>query len=106
MRELENIIEHAVTLSSAERIDETDLPRLRQPPAVTAAETIGNEIPTEGFDLERVLTDFERTIVLKGLEQAGGVRKRAAQLLGISFRSLRYRLAKLGLDAGSDSEKN
>jgi two-component system response regulator PilR (NtrC family) len=42
--------------------------------------------------------------VIRALEQTGGVRKRAAALLGISFRSLRYRLEKLGLDKGEDDE--
>ena len=40
---------------------------------------------------------------MRALEQAGGVRKRAAALLGISFRSLRYRLEKLGIDKGDDA---
>ena len=40
--------------------------------------------------------------MLRALEQAGGVRKRAAQLLGISFRSLRYRLDKLGIEGRDD----
>jgi two-component system response regulator PilR (NtrC family) len=64
------------------------------------------DIPADGIDLDRTLADFERGIVLKALDQAGGVRKRAAQLLGISFRSMRYRLAKLGLESGSESDKN
>ena len=51
-----------------------------------------------------MLADFERAWVLRALEQTGGVRKAAANLLGISFRSMRYRLAKLGLDKGPDGE--
>ena len=42
---------------------------------------------------------------MRALEQTGGVRKRAATLLGISFRSLRYRLQKLGIDKGGDKER-
>jgi two-component system, NtrC family, response regulator PilR len=99
VRELENIIEHAVTLTAGPRIDTGDLPRLRQPAATPAAAS-GAElaIPEEGFDLDRALADYERAIVTRALAQAGGVRKRAARLLGITFRSLRYRLAKLGMD--------
>ena len=52
-----------------------------------------------------MLTDFERAWVMRALERTGGVRKRAATLLGISFRSLRYRLEKLGIEKGEDSEE-
>ena len=40
------------------------------------------------------------SLILAALTQAGGVRKRAAKLLNISFRSLRYRLQKLGIEVG------
>jgi DNA-binding NtrC family response regulator len=56
----------------------------------------------EGVDLERLVSEYEREWVTKALDHAGGVRKRAAMLLGISFRSLRYRLAKLGIDKDDD----
>jgi two-component system response regulator PilR (NtrC family) len=97
VRELENIVEHAVTMAPGPRIDVGDLPRLRQTVATGASDGAEVAIPDDGFDLDRALADYERVIVLKALEQSGGVRKRAARLLGITFRSLRYRLAKLGL---------
>jgi two-component system, NtrC family, response regulator PilR len=100
VRELENIVEHAVTMASGPRIDVGDLPRLRQTVAPGASDGAEVAIPDEGFDLDRALADYERAIVLRALEQSGGVRKRAARLLGITFRSLRYRLAKLGLAEG------
>ena len=104
VRELENIVEHAVTMASGPRIDVGDLPRLRQTVATGASDGAAVALPDEGFDLDRALADYERVIVLKALEQSGGVRKRAARLLGITFRSLRYRLAKLGLaDDGTGS---
>ena len=56
------------------------------------------ELPAEGVDLDRLVADYERAWVARALEKAGGVRKKAAHLLGISFRSMRYRLAKLGFD--------
>jgi two-component system response regulator PilR (NtrC family) len=102
VRELENIIERAVALSSSSLIGVSDLPEVKsqkimtaQPPAV---------LPAEGVDLDQIVSDYERTWVLRALEQTGGVRKRAAILLGISFRSLRYRLEKLGIDKGDDDE--
>jgi two-component system response regulator PilR (NtrC family) len=104
VRELENIVEHAVTMTSGPRIDVVDLPRLRQPAASAAADGAAVALPEEGFDLDRALADYERTIVMRALEQTAGVRKRAARLLGITFRSLRYRLAKLGMDEGTSEE--
>jgi two-component system, NtrC family, response regulator PilR len=104
VRELENLIEHAVTMASGPRIEASDLPKLRQSALSGAADAAQVAIPDEGFDLDRTLADYERTIVLRAMEQAGNVRKRAAHLLGISFRSLRYRLAKLGMDAGDGED--
>ena len=48
-------------------------------------------------DLERDLAEYEKAILLRALDQAGGVKKRAAELLGINYRSLRHRLQKYGL---------
>jgi two-component system response regulator PilR (NtrC family) len=98
VRELENIVEHAVALSSGSEIGAPDIPDLRASKAVEAP----TEFPSDGVDLDRLLSDFERAWVMRALDQVGGVRKRAAALLGISFRSLRYRLEKLGLDKGDD----
>jgi two-component system response regulator PilR (NtrC family) len=102
VRELENIIERAVALSSSTLIGVSELPEVKmsrldpqQPPAL---------LPPEGVDLDQLVSDYERTWVLRALEQTGGVRKRAALLLGISFRSLRYRLEKLGIDKGEDDD--
>ncbi|HEU5055179.1 MAG TPA: sigma-54 dependent transcriptional regulator [Kofleriaceae bacterium] len=106
VRELENIVEHAVTMAAGPRIDVGDLPRLRQTVAPGASDGAEVAIPEEGFDLDRAIADYERAIVLRALEQSGGVRKRAARLLGITFRSLRYRLAKLGLAEGEGSAGN
>jgi two-component system, NtrC family, response regulator PilR len=96
VRELENIIERAVALSSSDVIGVTDLPEVKTAPGVPTAPS--TDFPAEGVDLERLLEDFERSWVLRALQQTDGVRKRAATLLGVSFRSLRYRLVKLGID--------
>jgi two-component system response regulator PilR (NtrC family) len=101
VRELENVLERAVALSSSALIGASDVPDER--PNRSAAE-VPAQFPAEGVDLERLVSDYEREWVTRALEQAGGVRKRAAQLLGISFRSLRYRLAKLGIDRDTGEE--
>jgi len=99
VRELENMIERALALSSSSVLGVSDLPDVRSARAVE----MPAEMPAEGVDLDRLLTDFERAWVLRALERTGGIRKRAAILLGISFRSLRYRLEKLGVDKGEDA---
>jgi two-component system response regulator PilR (NtrC family) len=97
VRELENIIERAVALSSGPTIDVDDLPPLRAAASAAAAPTSAVAFPDDGVDLDRLVAEFEQAWVVRALDRAGGVRTKAAQLLGISFRSLRYRLAKLGI---------
>jgi two-component system, NtrC family, response regulator PilR len=96
VRELENLIERAVTLAPGERITLDCLPPgllERREPEATA------RIPEGGADLNQLLEGYERGLLLEALERTGGVKKRAAALLGVSFRSFRYRLEKLGLDS-------
>ena len=100
VRELENMIERAIALSSDPVIAASELPDVRR--AKLAAEP-ATEFPADGVNLDQLVNDFERTWVTRALERTGGVRKKAAGLLGISFRSLRYRLEKLGIDKGDDT---
>lgn len=102
VRELENIIERSVALSTGSVIQLSDLPDLRASRPVL--DVSATDFPPDGVDLDRMLADFERMWVLRALEQTGGIRKRAATLLNITFRSLRYRLEKLGIDKGDDEE--
>ncbi|MGN6104631.1 MAG: sigma-54-dependent transcriptional regulator [Kofleriaceae bacterium] len=104
VRELENLIERAVALSSSTVIGADDLPEVKT--TKLAGTEVPAQFPAEGVDLERLVSDFERAWVLRALEHTGGIRKRAAALLGISFRSLRYRLDKLGIEKadGDDPE--
>lgn len=99
VRELENLIERAVTLADGEVIESDVFPaQLRDSSthrAVAAEE--GEEIP-EGFDLQAHLERYERQLLLRALEQAGGVKTHAARILGIEYRSIRYRLEKLALE--------
>ncbi|NBX92592.1 MAG: sigma-54-dependent Fis family transcriptional regulator, partial [Proteobacteria bacterium] len=100
VRELENIIERTVALEPGAIILPESLPRnlleVPQGPGQLDAHTI--EIDKEkGIDLERLVADFERTLLVKALEQTGGIKKKAAKLLNISFRSMRYRVDKYSL---------
>ncbi len=95
VRELENGIERAVALSRGEWIEAEALPpSVRQ----QAEERPGARLPQGNIDLDNLVADYERGLLLGALKRSGGVKKRAAQSLGISFRSFRYRLEKLGLD--------
>jgi two-component system, NtrC family, response regulator PilR len=98
VRELENLVERAVTLETSNVITREALPVLGGA-AVAAPQAVATDLPPAGIDLDRIIADFERDIVQRALKQTGGVRREAARLLGITFRSLRYRLEKLGLAA-------
>jgi two-component system response regulator PilR (NtrC family) len=63
-----------------------------------AAGTPTHDLPEDGLDLDAYLGAIERELLLKALERSNNVRTRAAELLKMSFRSIRYRLAKFGLD--------
>ena len=58
--------------------------------------------PDEGCNLDDVLGEVERRLVLQALERSGGVRTQAAKLLGVTLRSLRYRLQKHAMGDASD----
>ena len=97
VRELENLVERSVVLGDRV-IDKECLPPQVvnfQNPAPACGDFV---IPDEGMNLEAYLDGIEKRLLLQALERSGGVKKRAAELLGLSFRSIRYRLAKFGMD--------
>ena len=97
VRELENLMERAVTLARGERITVECLPAT----VVSPEPESGQPRPlSAGGSLVERLAEFEARLLREALEKAGGVKKRAAGLLGVSFRSFRYRLEKLGLESG------
>ena len=101
VRELENVVERAVALARGRVIGLGDLPAEVSGAAAGPTQTLLT-LPEEGLNLDDVLAEAERRLLLESLERSGGVRKNAAKLLGISFRSLRYRLKKHEL--GDDEE--
>jgi two-component system response regulator PilR (NtrC family) len=101
VRELENMMERAVALASGPAIGLGDLPTPVSGLAASPAPLLAN-LPPEGCALEEVLGEVERRLILEALARTGGVRKSAAKLLGITFRSLRYRLSKHGVDTNGD----
>jgi two-component system response regulator PilR (NtrC family) len=99
VRELENIIERAVTLEMTEMITVESLPYHMQKGNDLTRWATDFEIPEGGLSLDEIVENLERSVITKALRRTNGVRKEAARLLNISFRSMRYRLEKYGIDA-------
>ncbi|AUX43837.1 Fis family transcriptional regulator [Sorangium cellulosum] len=103
VRELENMMERAVALAGGPSIGLGDLPSAVAGLSASPAPRLA-ELPPGGCMLDDVLGEVERRLILQALERTGGVRKAAAKLLGVTFRSLRYRLAKHALAADVESD--
>lgn len=95
VRELENALERAATLCVGGTIDTHDL-QLR-PKAANAEVPMQNSV-APGEKLGDALEDMERDAIVRALEQTRYNKTKAAQLLGMTFRSLRYRIKKLGIE--------
>ena len=101
VRELENIMERATIIETKDVISIASLP-----PNVTKIDSHENGIipflpeyyDVEGSSLDNLVDRLEKELLLKALERAGGNRTEAAKLLNISFRSMRYRLDKHGIE--------
>jgi two-component system response regulator PilR (NtrC family) len=101
IRELENVIERAVALEGTPSVQPESLPPGVRGGAVrvsNAAAAAGHELlPAEGLDLEARVQEIERRYIAQALERANGVQVKAAELLGMSFRSFRYYVKKYNL---------
>jgi two-component system response regulator PilR (NtrC family) len=97
IRELENVMERAVALEATPAILPESLPASIRgdAPRLTAAPVDG--LPESGFDLEAHVKEIERSYIAEALKRAGGVQVKAAELLGMSFRSFRYYVKKYNL---------
>jgi two-component system response regulator PilR (NtrC family) len=93
VRELENILERAITLSTSGEVRAADI-QLRPTPGGSAAAVIPSNAAALGDHLE----DIERDAIVKALEQTRFNKTAAAKVLGMSFRALRYRIKKLGIE--------
>jgi two-component system response regulator PilR (NtrC family) len=98
IRELENVLERAVALEATPSILPDSLPEnirgeVARVPGVPTSELL----PASGFDLEAHVKEIERGYIAEALKRAGGVQVKAAELLGMSFRSFRYYVKKYNL---------
>jgi len=97
VRELENVLERAVALEPSPAILPESLPAHVRDYPVTARVATAVVLPEAGFDLEAHVTGIERDYLAQALKRAGGVQVKAAELLGMSFRSFRYYARKYKL---------
>ena len=105
VRELENMIERTVALESGSTILPESLPPMVN---TTSGRKMASsneiEIGDSGLDLDKVMGQIEKELLIKAIHTAGGVKKKAAKLLNISFRSMRYRVEKYNLGVVGDDE--
>ena len=105
VRELENIIERTIALEGGATILPESLPPLvMTPTGRKMASSHEIEITDEGIDLDRIIGQIEKELLIKAIHVSDGVKKKAARLLNISFRSMRYRVEKYSLGAMGDEE--
>ncbi|HQZ45963.1 MAG TPA: sigma-54 dependent transcriptional regulator [Usitatibacteraceae bacterium] len=97
VRELENILERSLALCADNKVRESDLYLTQAAPKGKAANLEG-ALGTRGLPLHDFLDQVEREAIQKALEATRFNKTAAAKLLGITFRSLRYRLDRLGID--------
>ena len=102
VREMENLIERAVAFASGPQIAEEDIHSWLHRPAAQPQGGYPTDLPTDGLDLEELINRIEKELLLKALERAKWVKKKAARLLKLNTRSFRYRLEKYAIKGGRD----
>jgi two-component system response regulator PilR (NtrC family) len=102
VRELENLLERALALSGDPVITADDLPQGLQSGGEGSIDAI--QLPSEGVDLEALLESIRSQLMRQALEFTDGNQTRAAEMLGMTFRSFRYYAKKQGLTGDPDNE--
>jgi two-component system response regulator PilR (NtrC family) len=97
IRELENVIERAVALEATPSILPESLPPSLRGSGQRSTVQPADPFPQTGFDLEVHVQEIEKAFITQALERTGGVQMKAAELLGMSFRSFRYYVKKYNL---------
>jgi len=105
VRELENMIERTVALEAGSTVLPESLPPMvNTPSGRKMASSNEIEVGEDGLDLDKVMGQIEKELLVKAIHAAGGIKKKAAKLLKISFRSMRYRIEKYNLGVVGDDE--
>ena len=97
VRELENIIERSVALETSSIVLPESLALSNFQKERVKDDRRQRDLTEKGLKLEEVMAELEREYLLRALDLSKGSKQKAAELLGITFESLRYRLAKLKL---------
>lgn len=106
VRELENMIERTVALEGGSTILPESLPPMvNTPSGRKMASSHEIEVTDDGVDLDKVMGQIEKELLIKAIHTAGGVKKKAAKLLNITFRSMRYRVEKYNLGSVDDLDE-
>lgn len=108
VRELENLLQRAMALSSGDSLEPSDFgdndPHTEPPATRPVPTTVAVVLPTETpRDLQTYLDEQERQVLLKALKEAGFNRTAAAARLGLNLRQMRYRIQRLGIAMPSDT---
>ena len=98
IRELENVLERMVTLGNTNtEIFEVEDLKIHLNRSFLSKEMFLNDLPEEGLNLEDLIEHIEKGLLLKALDRTHWMKKDAAKLLHLNFRSFRYRLSKYGI---------
>ncbi len=104
VRELENLIERLIVLSEGDSVSINDLPErfysmkdMQSSKTVIPSSNNVLQIPQNGIDMNAYLNDIEKNLILQALQQAGGVKSKAASILGINRTTLLEKLKKKAL---------
>jgi DNA-binding NtrC family response regulator len=103
VRELENVIERGVVLTTEERITREMIPdHVRSAPSFTAPHI---SVPPEGIRLRDVIASFEKRLIESTLDSTGGVQKEAARLLGLKPTTLNEMIKRHSIALPRDRER-
>ena len=100
VRELENVIERTLVLADGDEVGVQDLPLDMTSAAGEAdvARPVAEGGGGDGIPLNQILEGTERDCIARAMEQAGGIKSKAAEILGIKSGALYYKLDKYGLE--------
>lgn len=102
VRELENLIERIVAFSVGAPVTDADVRGWLHRSVTLQQSVMPTDLPDDGLDLEGLINGIEKDLLLKALERAKWVKKKAARLLRLNTRSFRYRLEKYAIKGGRD----
>ncbi|HEX9757645.1 MAG TPA: sigma-54 dependent transcriptional regulator [Nitrospiria bacterium] len=103
VRELENVLERALALANGDLLRQEDIENHLQR-SVFSKDMFLTDLPEEGIDLEDLMGHIEKGFLIKALDRAHWVKKEAAKLLHLNFRSFRYRLSKYGIKKNGQND--